>query len=81
MGLVRLSERDWVSSSRISLDVWCPPASHAFVVNFRKASRANTCDGGILVLKINIFLTVQCFDVVCVVIPFSSQKLVSRAKD
>ena len=58
-----------------------PPTSHVFVVHFRKASKASTCDGGV-VLKINIFFrTVQCFDVMCVVIPFASQKLASRAKD
>ena len=51
-----------------------------FVVHFRKASKAKTCDGGV-VLKVNIFQTVQFFDVVCVVIAFVSQKLASRAKD
>jgi len=43
-----------VSSSRISLDFTVSSNFACFVVHFRTASKAKTCDGGV-VLKVNIF--------------------------
>ena len=54
MGLVRLNERDRVSSSRISLDFTVSSDSHVLFVHFRKALKVSTCDGGV-VLKIDVF--------------------------